>query len=316
MTAVRSIWSLSVLASALVLSLWPAGARAQYLQRDNPYVYDLRIGVFPAAFQGGVSQSWFGSALRAEVDLSRRFVFSIAGRLPWAEVAGETDTQGYTARAGFAWNFTDEIERVPLAGSVYPEDTPALGERAGLKFAGAPVNERLGSPPFVRPEFERETHAPIRNSQSLRLGYDFVRTVERGRPSLSVDDDEPRYFANRLHILHLGYGYTTQWNLSPATAGKRELGFRRFYMDVLLTLEPLTDAEPVADEREDAHDPDFFPGGVRIGMEGAIGALLRAFRGLGFAYALELGALPGTSGLEGYLFVGLGVELDFTLRAR
>jgi hypothetical protein len=315
MARARSV--LWLVAVAWSLALLPGGASAQYLQRDNPYVYDLRIGLFPAAFQGGVSQSWFGSALRAEVDLARRFVFSVAGRLPWAEVAGETETQGYTARAGCAWHFPDEIERVPLAGSVYPEDTPALGERAGLKFAGAPVNERLGSPPFVRPEFERETHAPIRNSQSLRLGYDFVRTVERGRPSLSLEMDEPRYFANRLHILHLGYCYTTQWNLSPATAGKRELGFRRFYMDVLLTLESLTDAEPVADESGTmAHDPDFFPGGVRIGMEGAIDALLRTFRGLGFAYTLELGALPGTSGLEGYLFVGLGLELDFTLRAR
>jgi hypothetical protein len=45
-------------------------------------------------------------------------------------------------------------------------------------------------------------------------------------------------------------------------------------------------------------------------MQGAIDALLRSFSGFGFAYNIELSALPGRSGLEGRLLIALGVELD------
>jgi len=41
---------------------------------------------------------------------------------------------------------------------------------------------------------------------------------------------------------------------------------------------------------------------------------MRDAPGLGFAYCVELGMLPGTSGLEGYLFAGFGVEFDLMRR--
>ena len=60
--------------------------------------------------------------------------------------------------------------------------------------------------------------------------------------------------------------------------------------------------------------PKFFGLGARVGMEGAIDALVRDVPGFGFAYSLELGALPGRAGLEGYLFVGLGAAFDVITR--
>jgi hypothetical protein len=67
--------------------------------------------------------------------------------------------------------------------------------------------------------------------------------------------------------------------------------------------------ERLADD--DGSPADELVVGARIGMEGAFDALLPSPEGLGFGYSLELGALPGESGAEGYLLVGLGVELDF-----
>jgi hypothetical protein len=303
-----------VLVLALGLFSGAGTASAQYEPRDNPHAYDLRIAAFPVAFQAAISQSHFGSAVRGEVDLSRRFVLGLAGRLPWLALAGETEPQGFTLRAGFAWNFSDEVLVERLAGSVYPQDPPSVAERAGLKFEG-PVHQKLGSPPFLPPESDRGRRVATRNAHALRLGYDFVRTVERGRPN--VVEGETRYFENTLHVLSAGYGWSTHWNLSVATAGKREIGWRRFSVDVLLTADPLAKATPVhADPSTPESEPDFLPVGARLAMEGCVGALLRRAPGVGFGYSLELGALPGSSGLEGYLFVGLGVELDFALRAR
>ena len=51
-------------------------------------------------------------------------------------------------------------------------------------------------------------------------------------------------------------------------------------------------------------------------VEGSIGALLRRAPGVGFGYSLEVGAWPARHGPEGYLFVGLGLELDFMSRPR
>jgi hypothetical protein len=42
--------------------------------------------------------------------------------------------------------------------------------------------------------------------------------------------------------------------------------------------------------------------------------LLLSAPGVGFSYNVELGALPGKSGLEGYLLIALGLELDFAAR--
>ena len=223
----RALYAIA-LASAVILSAGTSAARAQYLPRDNPYVYGLRIALFPAIFQGGVSQSHFGSALRAELDLSRRFVFAVAGRLPWVAVGGDLEPLGYSVRAGFAFNFVDEIQSEKLFGTVHPADTPALGERSGVEFKGASVSDKLGSPPFEPPDRDLEVSAPIRNVQAIRLGYDLVRGIEQGRPDL------PDYVST-MHAFYAGYAYSLHWNLSPATAGEREVGWRRYYFDLIVT---------------------------------------------------------------------------------
>jgi hypothetical protein len=118
-----------------------------------------------------------------------------------------------------------------------------------------------------------------------------------------------------MHLVYLGYGWSSHWNLSAAIAGgEPRVGWRRFYVDALLTLPALTSATTIGTAA--VGQADFFPLGARIGMEGAIDALLRDAPGIGFGYSLELGALPGRSGVEGYLLVGLGLALDARVRAR
>jgi hypothetical protein len=305
-------WRGVLCVAALAGWAYAGRAAAQDERRDDPYAYDLRIGVFPAAFQGGISQSSFGSGLRAELDLSRRFTLSVAGRLPWLPVAGQTDSRGFSLRAGLAWNFEDEVQVERLGGSVYPEDTPVVSERGGVEFE-TPVHQKLGGPRLAPPDVDRDVRAALRNVHSLRLGADFMRAVERARPAAA---DGRRYFENTLLALHLGYSWGTHWNLSPATAGVREVGFRRFFVDVLLTVEDVASAELVSDTDTlplEFDSSEFLPVGVRLGMEGSIAGMLRRTPGLGFGYSLELGMLPGRSGLEGYLFAGLGLELDFML---
>lgn len=307
---------LRALIASLLLTAWAGAARAsaQYAPRDDPYAYDLRVAVFPVAFQAGVSQTHVASAVRAEADLSRRFMLQVAGRVPWLALAGQTDVNGLTLRGTIAWNFVDEAVVERLGGTVYPEDTPLVGEQAGLRF-DQPTSQKLGGPRLQRPDVDLEARAAVRNVQSIRLGYDFVRNVERGRPNTLAG--QGRYFENTFHALHAGYAWGSHWNLSPASVGKAEVGFRRFFIDALLTLDPVAEATPLDDGAETTDNPPkFFPVGLRVGMEGAIAALLRRPRGVGFGYSLELGALPGTSGLEGYLFVGLGLELDLMLRPR
>ena len=60
-------------------------------------------------------------------------------------------------------------------------------------------------------------------------------------------------------------------------------------------------------------EPDFFPLGLRIGMDGTLAGFWKSPGGVGLAYSLEVGALPGRRGLEGYLFIGLGLSLDAAL---
>ncbi len=310
MRASRTVdsWASRTIAIAFVLAAFTGPARAQYLPRDNPYAYGLRIALFPAMFQGGVSQTHFGSALRAEVDLARRFAFSAVGRVPWAAVSGNLEPLGYTVRAGFAFNFVDEIQRERLAGTVRQADTPALGERAGLESKGASVTDRVGWSRFPPTDRDLETFAPIRNTHSIRLGYDLVRGIQQARPNL------PDYVST-THGFYAGYAYSLYWNLSPATAGEREIGWRRYYLDLTVTADPLIDARPlVVNDATRARDPEIFAGGVRIGMEGAIDAVLRSAPGLGFGYQIELGMLPGASGFEGYLFIGLGLAIDAIIR--
>jgi hypothetical protein len=314
----RAFW---VLANACLLGLcWRAEiAGAQYAPSDDPYAYDLRISVFPAAFQAGLSQSSLGSALRAEVDLSRRISLSTVGRFGWLPVLGETDSHGFTLRAGVSWNVVDKVEAERLAGTVYPEDTPAVGERGGVEFE-TPVSQKLGSPRFALPDVDREARAPIRTVHSVRLGGEIVRAVERSSDQ-SSDGSAVEHIESTFGALYVGYGWGVHWALSPATVGEREVGWRRFYLDALLRLDALSGGEATSSSQDPAQaasndSGSFFPLGVRLGMEGSIAALLRRAPGVGFGYSLELGAWPGRHGPEGYLFVGLGLELDFMLRAR
>jgi hypothetical protein len=142
----------------------------------------------------------------------------------------------------------------------------------------------------------------MRKLHSIRFGVGYVQVVERLLP------EGARGARNRLPLLHLGYGWGTHWNLPADLTGRREVGFRRFYVDALLTLESLTESTP--ERTSTGGQPDFFPVGVRIGMEGTLGGLLSAAPGVGLGYDLELGAYPGRGGLEGYLLLALGIAID------
>ncbi|MDD9936327.1 MAG: hypothetical protein OXT09_22130, partial [Myxococcales bacterium] len=221
---------------------------------------------------------------------------------------GETARLGFGARLGLFYHFIDRKQDERLGGTVYPEDTPAVTGGAGHTTDSdleVPVSQKLGGPRLTLPEKGRDRVAPLRNVQSLRLGGDYTRSVQLARPS---GGDSDRHVLNTVPSLFLGYGWGTHYNLSAATAGAAEVGFRRYFVDVMLTLEDATDSDPVDDEP--APQRDFVPVGVRIGMEGTMAAFLTSAPGVGFGYSLELGALPGESGVEGYLLVGLGVALD------
>lgn len=301
---------LGLIALACAL-LGASPAAAQHADPDDPYRYDLRIGLFPVAFVAGISQSSFGSALRGELDVSHRLGLQLSGRLPWAEVTGQKDPPGFAFRAGIAIHLIDRVEWSELDGTVHPKDAAAGGARS----AGAPTDleiptsNKLASPPLPMPEHSAG-RAPIRHLHSLRLGYDATRAIERARPN-AINEDK-RYVLNTFHALYLGYGFGSHWSLSPATAGEREVGWRRFYLDLTLTMKPLVKRKPVNEAARRDEAVIFLPVGVRIGMEGAIAALLKSAPGIGFGYSVELGALPGYSGVEGYLLVGLGLALDMS----
>jgi hypothetical protein len=264
-----------------------------------------------------VSQSSFGSGLRGELDVSRRLVLQLSGRLPWLEVTGEKDPPGFALRAGVIVNLGDDVELSPIANTVGPQDAAAPGQRKlgtdreADRSIGVPVSDKLGSPRMSAGD-TRDGFAPVRHVQSLRLGYDLTRAIERARPNGAAG--ATRHEVNTLHMLYAGYGFGSHWNLSPATAGSREVGWRRIYIDALLTIQPTVDHDPVHASDEAAERSDFMPVGVRIGMEGALCALLHRAPGVGFGYNLELGALPGYSGIEGYLQVSLGLALDMATR--
>ena len=54
--------------------------------------------------------------------------------------------------------------------------------------------------------------------------------------------------------------------------------------------------------------------GARLGMQGTLGGLLASAPYLGFAYDLEIGVYPGRGGIEGYLFLALGLALEAATR--
>jgi hypothetical protein len=224
----------------------------------------------------------------------------------WAELAGDTEHTLYGARLALSVNIDDRRVEERLGGTVYPEDTPAVGGAGHGTDTDleVPMSQKLGGPRMRLPEKDLERVAPLRRVQSLRIGADYTRSVQLARPAGDLD----RHVLNTMPSLFLGYAWAVHYNLSSGTQGEHEVGFRRYYADVLLTLEDLVETRQLEDTPEVAND--FFPVGVRIGMEGTIGALIDDAQGLGFGYSLELGALPGESGVEGYLLLGLGVAID------
>jgi hypothetical protein len=302
-----------LLAVLAVLAVRPAPARAQ-AGGDDPYRYDLRSSLFPAVFVAGLTQRSFGSALRAELDVGPRLTFELGGVLPWVVVGGQDQTGTFTASAGLSLHVFDRVELEPLEGTVHPKDYAAPTGRGNVGTDSdltTPVSSRMGGPALHPPEHaSSDATGPVRHTHSIRVGYHLGRTVQRGRPNDVLN--ATRYALNTVHALYLGYGFGQAWNLSPATVGERELGYRRFYLDALLTLSPLVDAELLAPQTlaEGDVEPRLLPIGARMGMQGALDALVRSAPGLGFAYNLELSVLPGRSGLEGRLLIALGIELD------
>jgi hypothetical protein len=302
------------LALCAALSCTSVHALAQPLVPNDPYRYDLRFGIFPVAFQAGISQSHFGSAARAEFDVTRHLGLQVGGQLPWANVAGQTEPQTWSVRVGGVIHLVDHADIEPMSGTIYPEDTPVVGGPGPGTDTQltVPISQRMGGPRLIPPGGERTGKAPMRKVQSFRFGYEALRVVERARP----DDAEGkhRYLLNTFHAVYLGYGWGAHWNLNSETGGgERRVGWRRFFADVVLTAPGTTKTKPVSNNVP-TEEPDFFPVGLRVGMEGAIDALVHSAPGLGFGYSLELGALPGRSGLEGVLMVALGVEFDVATR--
>jgi hypothetical protein len=297
------------------LALCCASAAAQRGEADDPYLYNLRTALFPVAFVAGISQSHFGSAARGEIDLARRITLQVSGQGAWLNVTGQSGPTTFALRAGMIFNLVDVEEATPLSGTVYPKDAPAAGGHGpGTDHdLDVPVSSKLGGPELRAPDQDDSISAPLRRTQSIRVGYDLARAVERGRPD--AFDGSARYLLNTFHALYVGYGWSTHWNLSAAAAGgEPQVGWRRFYVDAVLTLPALVSSRTIAGKSDGQEQ--LFPIGARIGMEGAIGALIHSARGVGFGYSLELGALPGRSGVEGYLFVGLGLSLDMSAHGR
>lgn len=316
----------------LVLSIASATAAAQPESHvGNPYEHGLRVLVLPAAFTAGISQSSLGSALRMDLDLGRAATLHAGGSIGWLPVLGEDSVIPYHLRLGASFNFIDRIQLEPLDGTVRPAAVPAAGgQRRGTDTdLDVPMSQKLGGPPPPLRERDAYEHAKVRVVHAVRAGYDLQRAVQqqRGVPELSGDSDREDPDAlnadtdavaeNIVHALWLGYGWSTHWSLTPAEAGERQLGFRRFYIDVLLTLPDLYSVRGVPGSQvpEGSDAPDL-PVGIRVGMEGAFAALLRSPEELGFGYALEIGALPGRSGAEGYLLIGLGVAFELNTLGR
>ncbi|HEX2675737.1 MAG TPA: hypothetical protein VHM19_03840 [Polyangiales bacterium] len=300
---------------ALALALLVLGARSAHAEPrpGDPLAYDLRIAVFPATFQAGISQSSFGSALRAEYRVVRRFDLGVLARAGWWNVTGEDKHHGYTLGVNATIHLSEAIDERKLGGTVYPEDPGAVG---GTGSAGGtdhdlevPTSSRLGGPRMGVDNPNRDTVALMYSVTSLRVGFSYASAIEPAQSSLGASD----YVQARMPLVHLGFGWGTHWNLPAEVTGQPEIGYRRFYLDVLGTAPSLVKERALFSTPDVAH-PKIFPLGGRIGMEGSIDALLHDAPGVGFGYTLELGALPARRSVEGYLFVGLGVALDFATR--
>jgi len=293
----------------LLLLAAPAAAQGRLVSGD-PYAHGLRLLAFPVTFATGISQSSFGSALRAELDLGRVLMLQAGGGGSWATVGGEDDLTPYDLRLGFSIALADEVSTQSLEGTVFPADAAAVGgQRRGTDSdLEVPVSQKLGGPPPPLRDLGEYERAAVREVHALRFGYDHRRWVH-GRDDVRLDA--------RVHALAVGYGWGSHWNLMPHEAGERSLGYRRFYVDLLVAppfLYEATDGAPPTAEPRVIDDSAF--GGVRLGMEGAFAALWRSAEALGFGYSIELGALAANGRAEGYLLIGLGLALEVDTSGR
>lgn len=297
-------WRATSWIAACVGGLWLCASTQVSAASDDPFAYDLRLALAPLAFQAGVSQSWFGSALRAEYAPMHLFDVALDGRVAWFNATQADEGYSYQVRAGLAFHLAQSVQEQLLYGTVYPADTAAIGTGTPAdQDLSLPVSERMRSGTLSPQDVDKTLRGLMRTTHSLRIGAAYARLIERGRPDLELRT------RNQLPMLHLGYAYATHWNLAPDVSGRREIGYRRFYGDILLTTASITHAEP--DQASDGTRVTFQALGARIGMQGALGGHSASAPSLGLAYDAEIGLYPGRGGLEGFLFVALGLALDF-----
>ena len=312
--------------AALAHAQAPAGASRPWDAESSPYAYGLRLSLMPLTFHAGISQSRVGASGALELDVLRILTVGADIRLPYANVAGLK--RGFSVEGGAVVHFhlLNEVAEEPLVGSVYPQDVPPV---AGSGLGGTdqdlidiPVNQKLGGPRLLPPERDTTLRVAVRNVHSVRLGYRYLRSVQAvpemvptdgasDPPSESVEASVP--LLNRMHALSLGYGFGQHWNLVPSqAAGRCEVGWKRYYVDLLVTFDGLVETNRLGPQPSE--QADLITVGARLGLAGStLGGDLEFWRGLGLAYRLELGLLPGKPGLEGYLFLGLGAQLDFAV---
>lgn len=303
------------LALALVIALacLTGAARAEEASSSThadsePAQVDLRFAILPLSFQGAVSQSWFGSAARVEYAPVSFAEIALDGRVAWLNANHGSQLHSYALRANLTFHLSQSVAPHPLYGTVYAADTAAVGG-GGIgtdQDLQVPTSDRLRTG-FANPrDFDPTLEASMRTAHSLRLGAAYLQLLERARP------DEASVTRNRLPIAHIGYSYTTYWNIPARVTGRHEQGFRRFYGDLLLTLPDAIQASP--DRTVDGGRVSTQPLGARVGMQGTLGGLIKSAPFVGFAYDLELGMYPGRGGLEGYLFLALGIALEAATR--
>jgi hypothetical protein len=295
-----------VLGAAIGCALLLAGARARADgEEGDPFAYNLRFALSPLAFSAAVTQSWFGSALRVEYEPVNSFELQLAGHVAWLNANHASAlAHAYGGKFILAIHFSQSVREQPLYGTVYPADTPAVTGQLGTDhdLEDVPVNEKLRTALPMPRDRDTTLVASMRDVHSVRVGAAFTKVLQRARPDLDTVTQ------NELPYLNLGYSFATHWNLSTDVTGKREVGYRRFYGDLLLTAAGLVHADPARTARGGRVDTQ--PFGARIGMQGAMEGLLRKLPAVGVAYDLELGLYPGKGGLEGYLFLALGIALD------
>ena len=268
---------------------------------------DLRVALSPLAFQAAVTQSWFGSAARIEYAPVSFGELVLDGRVAWLNANHGSALHSYTLRAGINLHLSQRVEQRSLYGTVYAADTAAVGGGLGSDHdLDVPASERMRTGMAAGRDFDPTLQASMRSAHSLRLGAAYTQLLERARP------DAEAITRNRLPIAHIGYGYTTYWNIPQRVTGRREQGFRRYFGDLLLTLPSAISIQP---DRTAAGARIVTQAlGARLGMQGTLGGLLASAPYLGFAYDLEIGVYPGRGGIEGSLFLALGLALEAATR--